>query len=428
MKKTRICALLSAIMGVVMLCSCDGAKSTFDMYVEEAADTTHTTTDTTTTKPADPTFRSVVRQSIVAKPDATVLSTTTAQLTNDSLVERELRFKLGMLLEGPSYLVTEDPEATVYTGAERPVATEGVWTIEGNDSLKTDTCVSGFRYSYYQMQVTTTNKVGYTCICGRWVPYLAATLTTSVHRFTSVWEEENVVREDSIFRREVTNNEFDVTAKWDGGSRSFILSKVVIIDHFIGMVEKEEPVEPTTTTVAADAYVKGLNKVLGAKRDLNRATGKWFDGVLAEGSEDYASVELYPSYSNGEETYTARTKHTVPMTVCPKGRYNGVAYLKGGFYPAYYTIDKVNQQWTYVSRISGTDAQDGFKEHKADILGIKNFQEDGTARVTPDLGFKILSEKTVNGYKVIEVEIKSYLGIPTKVTFADAALRPATGN
>ena len=50
-------------------------------------------------KPADPTFRSVVRQSIVVNEDTTVLTTTTAQLTNDSLVSRELRFKLGLELQ-----------------------------------------------------------------------------------------------------------------------------------------------------------------------------------------------------------------------------------------------------------------------------------------------------------------------------------------
>lgn len=424
MRTARIlCALLSAIIGLV-LCSCEKDEQA---YGGEAKYTPTTTADTTaTTTPADPTFRQVVREHFVANADTTAEATMTAQLDNDSLVTRELRFKLGMLLEGPSYLVVEDAEATVYTGAGRPVATEGNWTLSGKDSVKNETCVSEFSYSYYKMSVTTVNTVGKTLIGGKWVPYMRAHLSTTFHRLNSVWEEEEVVREDSIFRRERVMNEFNVTARWDGGQRTFVLSKEVVIDHFLGMVEKEEPVEePTQTTVKADAYVKGLNKVLGAKRDLNRATKKWFDGVLAEGSEEYGSVELYPMYSsNGEETYTARTSHTVPMTVCPKGNYNGVAYLKGGIYPAYYTIDKVNMQWTYVSRISGTDAQDGFTEHKADILGIKNFQEDGTARVTPDLGFKILSEKTVNGYKVIEVLIKSYLGQWTKVTFADDALRP----
>ena len=374
------------------------------------------------TKPADPTFRSVVRQSIVVNPDTTVRSTTTAQLTNDSLVERELRFKLGIMLQGPSYLVVMTPEATVYTGAERPVATEGNWTIEGKDSLRNETTTSGFRYSYYQMSVTTTNKVGYTLIGGKWVPYLSAYLTTTAHRFTSVWEEEEIVRNDSIFRRERTTNEFNVTAKWDGGQRSFILSKVVIIDHFVKMVEKEEPeVTPTPepTTVNADFWANQLLKFISGTR-VQRENGNWSDAYLFETTDTYEIILVNYQTNASDEKYLGIEQISVSKSTSPySAKYNGVMYSGGNFYPAVITVDR--NGWTLVGVANGKTLTQTHNDNSAVSTGIKNFTKNNTAKPTPFIT-TTTDPSEVNGKLVIKFTGKTSVHT-VSYTVADASLK-----
>jgi len=421
MKTTRIfCGLFAAIMVVVLLSAC-GADSTYDGLLPEET----VPTPAQPQKPADPTFRSVVRQSIVVNPDTTVRSTTTAQLTNDSLITRELMFKLGMALEGPSYLVVMDPAATVYNGTTgAPQTTEGNWTLVGKDSLRNETCVSGFNFSYYQMQVTTVNTVGYTCIGGKWVPYLAATLSTTAHRFSSVWEEENVVREDSIYRREVTTNEFSVTAHWKGGERSFILSKVVIIDHFVGMVEKEEPeVTPTPTTVEADYYFEGLNRFLDANRVFREDTKSWSDAYLFEGESSYLIVLANYRVKNDKEEFISFETQSVSKEVCPPNKYNGVMYnaKDGKFYPGIVTINLSEKMWTVAAGPNGQKLWQSHTEHEAINSGIKNFQGNNTARCTPTIAVAT-TVKEVNGKKVISFTGKTSVHTVTK-TVADASLK-----
>lgn len=371
-------------------------------------------------RPADPTFRSVVRQSIVVNEDTTVLSTTTAQLTNDSLITRELRFKLGMALEGPSYLVVKDPAATVYNGTTgAPQTTEGNWTLVGKDSLRNETTTSGFRFSYYQMQVTTTNKVGYTCIGGKWVPYLQAHLTTTAHRFNSEWEEEEVVRNDSIFRRERTTNEFNVTAKWDGGQRSFILSKVVIIDHFVKMVEKEEPVEPTTPTVNADFWANQLLKFISGTR-VQRENNNWSDAYLFETTDTYEIVLVNYQTNASDEKYLGVEQKSVSKSTSPySAKYNGVMYSGGNFYPAVITVD--GSGWTLIGVANGKTLTQTHNDNSAVSTGIKNFAKNNTAKPTPFIT-TTTDPSEVNGKKVIKFTGKTSVHTVT-YTIADLALK-----
>ena len=417
MKTTRIiCALLSAIM-VVIFSSCSEED-----YGAEVAYTPAPTkpADPEPQRPNDPTFRQVVRQSIVVNADTTVLTTTTVQLDNDSLVTRELMFKLGIMLQGPSYLVVMTPEATVYTGAERSTTTEGNWHLSGKDSLRNETCVSGFSYSYYKMQVTTTNKVGYTCIGGRWVPYLSATLTTTAQRFSSVWEEEEIVRNDSIFRREKTTNEFNVTARWDGGSRSFILSKVVIIDHFVSMVEPEqEPVEPETPTVNADFWASQLIKFISGTR-VQRDNGNWSDAYLFETKDTYEIILVNYQTNASDEKYLGIEQKSVSKSTSPySAKYNGVMYSGGNFYPAVITVD--GSGWTLVGVANGKNLTQTHNDNSAVSTGIKNFTKNNTAKPTPFIT-TTTDPSEVNGKLVIKFTGKTSVHT-VSYTVADADLK-----
>lgn len=385
-------------------------------YGAEVAYTPAPTTQTPEpTKPADPTFRSVVRQSVVVNEDTTVLSTTTAQLTNDSLVERELRFKLGMLIQGPSHLVVMDPEATVYSGAGRPQTTEGNWHLSGSDSLRNETTTSGFNFSYYQMNVTTTNKVGYTLIGGRWVPYLRAHLTTSFHRFSSVWEEEEVVRNDSIFLREKTTNEFNVTAKWDGGSRSFVLSKVVIIDHFVKMVEVEEP----TTTVNTDFWANQLLKFISGTR-VQRENNNWSDAYLFETTDTYEIILVNYQTNASDEKYLGVEQISISKSTSPySAKYNGVMYSGGSFYPAVITVD--GSGWTLIGVANGKTLTQTHNDNTAVSTGIKNFTKSNTAKPTPFIT-TTTDPSEVNGKLVIKFTGKTSVHTVT-YTIADLALK-----
>lgn len=406
-------------MVVISLSSCSEEYGD-DLRVPE--DTHTTTADTThTTKPADPTYRQVMEHSIIVNPDTTVRSTMTAQLTNDSLVTRELSFKLGMLLEGPSYLVVKDPAATVYNGTTGiPQTSVGDWYLSGNDSLRNETSVSGFRFSYYQMSVTTTNKVGYTLIGGKWVPYLSATLTTTAHRFNSEWETENVVRNDSIFRRERTTNEFNVTARWkDGGQRSFILSKEVVIDHFVKLVEKEEePVEPET--VNADFWATGLKTFVSGTRVYREDNKSWSDAYLFECESSYEIVLVnYKTNAKDEKFINIEQKSVSKSTSPYSAKYNGVMYSGGNFYPAVITVD--GSGWTLIGVANGKTLTQTHNDNTAVSTGIKNFTKSNTAKPTPFIT-TTTDPSTVNGKKVIKFTGKSSVHT-VSYTVADADLK-----
>lgn len=406
-------------MAIISLSSCSENYDD-DFRVEPTPEVTPTPTPEPQ-KPADPTYRSVVRQSVVVNPDTIVRSTTTAQLTNDSLVTRELSFKLGMELQGPSYLVVKDPAATVYNGTTGiPQTSVGDWYLSGNDSLRNETSVSGFRFSYYQMSVTTTNKVGYTLIGGRWVPYLSATLTTTAHRFNSEWETEEVVRNDSIFRRERTNNEFNVTARWDGGSRSFILSKVVIIDHFVKMVEPEVEPETPTTTVNADFWATGLKTFVSGTRVYREDNKSWSDAYLFECESSYEIVLVnYKTNAKDEKFINIEQKSVSKSTSPYSAKYNGVMYSGGNFYPAVITVD--GSGWTLIGVANGKTLTQTHNDNTAVSTGIKNFTKSNTAKPTPFIT-TTTDPSTVNGKKVIKFTGKSSVHT-VSYTVADADLK-----
>lgn len=411
------------MIGMVVVISLSACSENYDDFrVEPTPEVTPTPTPEPQ-KPADPAFRQVVEQSIIVNPDTTVRSTTTAQLTNDSLVTRELSFKLGMELQGPSYLVVKDPAATVYNGTTGiPQTSVGDWYLSGNDSLRNETSVSGFRFSYYQMSVTTTNKVGYTLIGGRWVPYLSATLTTTAHRFNSEWETENVVRNDSIFRRERTTNEFNVTAHWKGGERSFILSKVVIIDHFVKMVEPEEPeVTPTPepTTVNADFWANQLLKFISGTR-VQRENNNWSDAYLFETTDTYEIVLVNYQTNASDEKYLGVEQKSVSKSTSPySAKYNGVMYSGGNFYPAVITVD--GSGWTLIGVANGKTLTQTHNDNTAVSTGIKNFTKSNTAKPTPFITTTTDPSK-VNDKLVIKFTGKTSVHTVT-YTIADLALK-----
>lgn len=412
-----------AIVAIISLTACE---EDYDVCPVKPTPVTDTTTiDTThTTTPADPTYSSVVRQSVVVNPDTTVRSTTIVELTDKSHVTRELSFKLGMLLEGPSYLVVKDPAATVYNGTTgAPTTTEGNWYLVGKDSLKNVTTTSGFRFSYYQMSVSTTNKAGYSLIGGKWVSYLEAYLTTTAHRFSSVWEEEEIVRNDSIFRRERTTNEFNVTARWDSGSRSFILSKVVIIDHFVKMVEPEEPeVTPTPetqTTVNANFWANQLLKFISGTR-VQRENGSWADAYLFETTDTYEIILVNYQTNSKDEKYLGTEQISVSKSISPySAKYNGVMYSGGNFYPAVITVD--GSGWTLVGVANGKTLTQTHNDDSAVSTGIKNFAKNNTAKPTPFIT-TTTDPSTVNGKMVIKFTGKTSVHTVT-YTIADLALK-----
>lgn len=403
---------------VVLLTSC-GADSTYDGLIpEEKPDTTTHTPTPDQQRPTDPTFRSVVQEYYNIAADANAVAKVKVQLTDNSIVERELRFKLGIMLQGPDSLVVEDAEATVYTGAGRPVATEGNWTLSGKDSVKNETCVSKFSYSYYQVSVTTVNTVGKTMIGGKWVPYMRAYLTTTAHRFNSEWETENVVRNDSIFRREKTMNEFNVTARWDGGERSFILSKEVVIDHFVKLVEPEEPeVEEPTPTVTADYWITGLKTFVSGSRVYREDSKTWSDAYLFECEDSYYILLANYKLSGDTEVFTSFEEKVVSKSTSPySSKYNGVTYYNGGFYPAVITAVNGNYKngWTLIAVVNGATVS---KNHDATAsgvaAGIKNFQGNDTAYPTPIIP-TTPSVKEVNGKLVITFTGKTSVHTVTK--------------
>ena len=424
--KTRIlCALLSAIFGILVT-SCDKDDCSYSSGNRIPTPTTQPdpTPDPEPEAPQPVTFNQAMAWSADVLADTTVHETISGVYTNDSLAKREIRWNIAPRLEGPSYLVVMDADATVYTGADRPTTVEGNWQVTASgDSIRTDVTSGDFRFLYYQINITTGNTVGYACFSGHWEPYLPVVVNVSLHSFKSEWQGE-VERGDSLFRRELTTQIFLVHARSEYSQKSFYLAKEVVIDHFLKVKEVEEdPETPTTpTVVTADVYGAGLIKYIAGNRVYNNVS--WNDAYLYECVDCYLIViaKFQVITEKGDEVLLGYKTQTVSKTVCPtvpQGGWKGVMYVDGKYYPANYI--KTTGGWTWVSYVNGKQVRQDHIAQNADIQGIKNFTSDHTAEPTPIISVAT-DVQEVNGLKVITVTGKTSVHTIT-LTVADEGLK-----
>lgn len=429
MNKNLFNGLLTVIgiMVAVIFSSCDKDEQE---YGGVAKYTPVNQPDPTPTTPTPSTFKEVMSTWCQVNPDTTVVSGQRAMYQDgeqkDSLVDREISWQVLPRLMGPDSLVVYDLDATKFVRAERTTTREGEWYASGLDSLCDITYENRFDYTYYEMEVTTHNRVGVTYFSGHRSSYETALVEVSFSRISSEWLGM-IERNDSLFKRERTIPELLVSAKSKRSSGQWILSKVVLVDHFVKLVEPEPedttvvvPEEPEV--VKADFYLKGLTKFMGAKREYNHDSKKWFDGACFTGSEAYLSIAGYFKYDGKTETLTSKTSQEVSYDVTPEVACDGVYYYDGGYYPGAYTIHTSQQKWEVVTNVNGKSLKKSYREQEAITTGIRNFQGSNTARCTPNLTVTP-SVKEVRGYKVITITMQSSLHT-WSVTVADEALRP----
>jgi hypothetical protein len=337
------------------------------------------------------------------------------QVTNNGtpdFMDATLNYLYGVDFTAPSRIVTMSPDTTAYRGGGlfksdysnfRRVDKDSLWDV-------TSYIEGGYRTQYYTMSLKTHRIEGIDLRAGKRNPYL----NVKEHpTFSSVWHEKifEVEVGDSIFNRETVHNVLTIALISDKGQTWRIKrEKIVVVDHFVKIREKEKEEEE----IKADVWVTGLGRMVSLTRGIREDSRNPCDFALFEGSNGYTII--IDTYST-EGKYLSTEKEFHGFDECPKSNdYDGVAYIKGHFYPGAITYDyssKGTHDWVVTCYINGNVEQQGIKGQDAVSRGIKNFKENNSAYPWPYLT-NMSTSKEVNGKKVITVNGKTSEGRAVK--------------
>jgi hypothetical protein len=417
MKKNFNLAVV-ALMSALCFVSCSESYGDEDRIAPVPTPTPRDTTTHQPTPTPTPTWRwnTIVDQTVNFDDQTEIVtSSNISQLTNSlgetKLDSATLRYQFGVVVSAPTRIVTTSKDTTVYTGKGLQKSEYGDFVRTGSDSLRTVTTVveGGFRTSYYTLGLTTNRTEGYSLHAGKWLAYKNVTETSVL---SSLWHEEikEIEQNDSIFNREVVHNVLTITVKSDRQSWTITREKVVVVDHFLKVREEEKKEEKVT----ADVWVDGLGRLVSLTRGIREDSRNPCDFALFEGSKGYTII--IDTYST-EGKYLSTGTEFHSFDECPKSNdYDGVAYIKGHFYPGAITYDyssKGTHDWVVTCYINGNVEQQGIKGQDAVARGIKNFKENNSAYPWPYLT-NMSTSKEVNGKKVITVNGKTSEGRAVK--------------
>ena len=309
-----------------------------------------------------------------------------------------LSYKLGLALSAPTRIVTSNKNLTVLmTASSNPNLRYGEFTISGKDSIQSVSTDHSFPTSYYTISATTTSKRGYSLHAGHWEAYK---YITEKAQWSKVWSDDlyEVEVNDSIFNRETVHNEMNFVIRGKDQSWTISREKIVIVDHFLRMKEKnedpkEEPEHNHPSWWGEPIKIIGQGTFVYKPGVGANGQGQFFKNInilfenvlVCVTTKSYVKENYSPMdfdwdnalvYSLGS---TLRGKTITSKNVTDL---NSVIWRDGKWEAALCNYDQKNFSWTYMS----PDAFDTVvTEHLAETCGLKNFAGKHTARLHPSL-------------------------------------------
>jgi len=420
-----VVTLMSVLCAVVS--SCGNDESFSDNRIAPVPEKQDTTPTPTTSDPK-PSFiwDRCMEQNVTFYPETdSVLATNIWQVTENgeaTFVDAVMRYKYEIDFTAPTRVVTSAQDTTVYAGGGLFKSDYSNYRRADKDSLwdVNSYIEGGYKTQYYTMSLKTSRMEGIDLRGGKENRYFNVSETPTIK---SIWHEDiyEVESNDSIFNRETVHNVLLITLTGTKGNKWYVTrEKVVIVDHFLKVREEEKKEE----TINADVWVDGLGRLVSLTRGIREDSRNPCDFSLFEGSTGYTII--IDTYStDGKYLSTGTEFHS--FDECPKSNdYDGVAYIKGHFYPGAITYDyssKGTHDWDIVCYINKKVESQHIVGQDAVARGIKNFKENNSAYPWPYLT-NTSTSKEVNGKKVITVNGKTSEGRAVmKHVVADSSLK-----